>query len=121
MTIAGRDHPLLAVRIGRNAAAEGDLDGGQMVPLHMVRVTAEILGRELPVARHDPFMGREDLDAALAPVDETVDVPGHLAQIVTERRRLWIEGGEPEPLVTIQLRDRYEAPAIAVQLTVIGL
>ena len=60
--------------------------------------------------KHDPFVRRDDLDAALAAVDERVDVPSHLAQILKQRRCGGIEGGEPETLVTVQLRHRYEAP-----------
>ena len=120
MAVAGRDHPLRALRVRRDAAAEPDLDGGQMVPLDMVGVAAEVLGGELPVAGHDPFVGRDDLDAALAPVDERIDVPGHLAEILAQRRRLGIEGGEPEPLVALQLRHRYQAQALAIQIAMIG-
>jgi len=45
---------------------------------------AEILRREFPVARHDPFMGRDDLDPALAAVDKGVEIPGHLAEIFAQ-------------------------------------
>ena len=104
-----------------DAAAEPDLDAGQVVPLDVVGVAAEILGGELPIARHDPFMGRDDLDAAFAPVDEGVEIPGHLAEILAQRRRLGIEGGEPESLVTLQLRNGDQAQRPAVQFAVIGL
>ena len=92
-----------------------------MAPGNVVGVAAEILGRELPVARHDPFMGRDDLDPALAPVDKGVEIPRHLAEIIAQRRRLGIEGGEPQPLVIVELRHRREAPAVAVELVMIGL
>src|SRR5437588_4692046 len=89
--------------------------------MHVVGVAAEILGREFPVAWHDPFVGGDDLDAALAAIDEGVEIPGHLAEVIEERRRVRVEGGEPEALVLIELRHGREAPAAAVEFAVVGL
>ena len=65
-------------------------------------------------------MGRDDFDPALAPVDERVEIPRHLAEIVAQWRRLGVEGGEQQPLVIVELRHRHEAPALAVQFAVVG-
>src|SRR5438105_332692 len=83
---------------------------------------AEILGRELPIARHDPFVNAADhLDAALAPVEEGVEVPAHLAEILAQGRRRRIEAREEEPFVLVELRDRHEAPALPIQFVVVSL
>ena len=60
------------------------------------------------------------LDAALAPVEEELEIPGHLAQIIAQRRRLWVKRSEIQSHVMIDLRDRAEAPALALQFAVIG-
>src|SRR5271156_1919752 len=62
----------------------------------------------------------DDLDAALAAVDKRVDVPGHLAEILAQRRRLGIKGGKVQALVALQPCDGRQTPALAVQLAVIG-
>ncbi len=88
----------------------------------MVGVATEILGRELPIARHDPFVhAANHLDATLAPVEERVEIPAHLAEILAQRRRLGIEGGEVQPFVIVELRHWHQAPALAIELAVIGL
>src|SRR5215471_14588933 len=93
-----------------------------MAPLHMVGIPAEIFRREFPVARHDPFVhAAENLDAALAAIEEVVQIPGHLAEIFAQWRRLGIERGEEQPLVIVELRYRLEAPLVALQLTIISL
>ena len=63
----------------------------------------------------------DHLDAALAAVEKGVEIPRHLAEIVEERRRLRVEGGEQQPLVIVELRHRHETPALALQFVVIGL
>ncbi len=120
MAVARRHHMAGGVGFCRHPGAERGLDRREMAPRHMVGVAAEILGGELPVARHDPFMRRDDLDAALAPVDEGVDIPGHLAEIVEQRRRSRVECREEQPFVAVELRDRDEPPALTVELAVIG-
>src|SRR5271169_5573409 len=92
-----------------------------MAPLYVVAVAAEVFGGEFPVARHDPFVhAANELDAALATVEERIQVPGHLAEIFAQRRGLRVEGGEEQPLVAVELRHRIEAPALALQFAVIG-
>src|SRR5215469_13019392 len=93
-----------------------------MAPRHVVAIAAEIFGREFPVARHDPFVHAADhLDAALATVKEGVEIPGHFAEILAQRWRLGIEGGEVEALVAVELRYRFEAPLVSLQFVVVGL
>src|SRR2546423_3857556 len=88
----------------------------------MIAVPGKVLRRELPVARHNEFVhAANDLDATLVPVEESIEIPGHFAEILAQRGRFWIEGGEPQALVAVELRHRNEAPALAVQFAVIGL
>src|SRR6202030_2533081 len=94
--------------------AEPGRDRRTVTPMHVVGVPAEILGRKLPVARRDPFVGRDDLDAALAAVDKRVDIPGHLAEVLAQRRRLGIDGRKIQALVTLPLCAPRQAPALAV-------
>src|SRR5207244_1513087 len=115
MAVAGRQCPAIGVRLDAEIAARSDLHGGEMAPMHVIAVATEILGRELPIAWHDPFVhAADDLDAAFAAIEEGVEVPAHLAEILAQRRRLGIEGGEPEALVIVELRHRHQAPALAV-------
>src|SRR5205814_5833162 len=81
-----------------------------------------IFGWELPVARHDPFMHAADhLDAALAAVEKGVEIPAHLAEILAQWRRLWVERRKVEALVTVELGHRHQAPAVTVEFVVVGL
>src|SRR5260221_5975501 len=93
-----------------------------MAPLHVIAVTGEVLRRKLPIAGHDPFVdAADDRDAAFPAIEKRVEIPGHLAEIVAQRRRLGIEGGEYEALVAVELRYRDEAPPLAVEVAVIRL
>jgi hypothetical protein len=87
----------------------------------MITVAGKVLSRELPVARHDPFMdAADDLDTALATVEKRIEIPGHLTKILAQRRHERIGGGEPETFVVGDLRDRNQAPLFAVQFAMIG-
>ncbi len=105
----------------RDAGAERGLDRRQVAPADVIGVAAEVFRREFPVARHDPFMAADDLDAALAAIEEGVEIPRGGAEIVRQRRRLGIERGEPQPLVLVELRYRHEAPVLPVKFVVVGL
>ena len=85
----------------------------------MIGVAAEIFGRELPVARHDPFVRADHLDPALTAVEESVEVPGHLAEVFAQGRRLRVEGGEQQSLVAVQLRNRHQPPVLALQFAAV--
>jgi hypothetical protein len=52
-----------------------------MAPLHMIEITAKVFGGELPIARHYPLMGADDLDAALATVEKRIQIPGHFPEV----------------------------------------
>src|SRR5262249_32739582 len=83
------------LRLARGTGTEGGFYRREMRPSDMVGIAAEILGRELPIARHDPFVhAADDFDTALAPVEEGVQVPGHLPEIFAQRRRLRVERGK---------------------------
>src|SRR5215469_1174358 len=97
------------------------LPGESITPRGVVAVAAKIFGRKFPVARHDPFVhAADDLDAALATVEERIQVPRHLAEILAQRRCLRVKGGEQQSLVAVELRHRGEAPALPLQFAVIG-
>ena len=66
-------------------------------------------------------MGGEHLDPALAPVEEHIEIPRHLAEIVAQWRRLRVEGGEDQSAVAVELRHRDEAPLRPVELVVIKI
>src|SRR5271156_4046679 len=88
----------------------------------MVAVTGKVFSRELPIARHDPFMhAADDLDTALAAIKEHVEIPLHLAEIIVQRRCRGVESGEPQPLVIVELRYWSKAPVLAIQFVVVGL
>src|SRR3954470_14832452 len=55
------------------------------------------------------------------PPDESVEIPGHLAEIVAQGRCLGVERGEDQALVAVELRHRNQPPPVAIQLAVIGL
>jgi hypothetical protein len=86
----------------------------------MIEIAAKVFGGELPVARHYPFMGADDLDAALAAVEKRIQIPGHFPEVFAQRWRLRIKGGKQQPLVAVQLRHWREPPALSLQFAVIG-
>src|SRR5437016_14168600 len=89
--------------------------------MHMIAVTGKVLRGELPVARHDEFVhAANDFDPALVPVEESIEIPGHFTEILAQRWRFWVEGGEPQALVGVELGHWDEAPTVAVQFPVIG-
>src|SRR4051794_13102126 len=75
-----------------------------------------------PVTRDDPLMHpTHDLNAALTTVEERVQVPRHLPEIVQQRGRHRVKGRKEQALVTVELGNRDEAPLCPVQLLIIGL
>ena len=115
-------HSALAVRgCGGGVGEVGD-DGRQVSPLDVVGIAGKIFGTELPVAGDDPALrGPENLDTALAAVEEEVEVPGHLAEVFQQRGGVGVEGAEVEALVVVDLGYGSEAPLAGVQLVVVGL
>ena len=87
----------------------------------MVGVAGEVLGGKLPVAWHHPLVHpAEDLDSALAPVEEGVQIPSHLTKVFLQGRCIRVEGGEHQPLIALQLGHGNETPLGGVQLVVVG-
>src|ERR1700687_382928 len=79
------------------AAARADPDQiDRAVADVVIAVAAEILGRELPVARHQPFLdAAQNLGAAVAAVpavERLVEIPGEIAEIINKRRRRLVPG-----------------------------
>jgi hypothetical protein len=58
----------------------------------MIEIATKVLGGELPVARHYPLMGSDDLDAALATVENASRY--HFPEVFAQRRRVRVKGGE---------------------------
>src|SRR5581483_5502555 len=83
--VAGAPHVLVG-RVDAQGAA-GAVGVGDVVG-----VAAEVLGSGLPVRVDHPAVGPDDLGAALAAVEQAIQVPGHAAQVLAQRRRLGIEG-----------------------------
>ena len=100
--------------------AERRLDCRKMAPFHMIEIAAKVFGGELPVARHYPLIGADNLDAPLAAVEKRIQIPGHFPEIFAQRRRLRVKGGKQQSLVAVQLRHWGEPPALALQFAVIG-
>src|SRR5580704_2530085 len=110
------------------AAGAAGTDAGEIdraVADVVIAVAAEILRRELPVARDQPFLdAAEHLGLALAPVpaiELQIEKASGIAKIFEEGRRRRIPGRPHRALVTGQLRDLDETPLRAVQGRVIGL
>src|ERR1700730_2292746 len=71
VAVARRQHHPIRVRTDAKVAAGAGLDRREVAPRGVVAVAAEVLGRELPIARHDPFVHAADhLHTTLAPVEE---------------------------------------------------
>jgi hypothetical protein len=91
----------------------------------VIAVAAEILRREFPIARDQPFLhAAEDLAAALAAVpavERQIEIAAEIAEIVEERRRRRVPTRPHRSLVAAQLRDLDEPPLRAVELRVIRL
>ena len=62
-----------------------------------------------------------DLGTALSAVKETVQVPGHFAQVFFQRRRVRVEGCEEQAFVTVQLGHWYQIPLTQIQFAEVGI
>src|SRR6516162_7662197 len=62
----------------------------------------------------------DDLDATLATIEEHVQIPSRLPQVLAQRRRLRVNSGKQQSLVAVQLCHRFEAAPLSLQFTVIG-
>ena len=93
-----------------------------MGPLDVVGVAAEALGGQLPVGVQGPFVdAADDFGAALGAVEKGVEIPGHLSEVIEERRSFGVESGEVEAAVVVDLSHGHEAPLGGVQFVVVGL
>ncbi len=91
----------------------------------MVGVAHEVLGAELPVARHlpllDPTQHLRAALAAVAAVEQQVQEEAHAAQVVVQRRRRGVPGGPDAAFVDGHLRHFDQAPLRPVELLVVAL
>ena len=119
----------LSVALAHVAAAGARRpDAGQIdraVADIVIGVAAEILGREFPVARHQPFLDAAQhfglALAAVPAVELQVEVAGEVAEIFDEARRGRIPGRPDRALVVVHLRDLDEAPFLLVEPRMVGL
>src|SRR6516162_6454208 len=112
MTVTGGDDTAFGLRPCVRTKTEPTPDRRKMAPRHVVGVAGEVFGGEFPIAGDDPFMhAADDLDAAFATIEENVQIPGYLPEILAQRRRLRVESGEQQSLVAVQLRHQLEAPS----------
>src|SRR5215471_21741618 len=86
------------------AGAKATADGREVTPGDVVGVAREVFRRELPVTGDHPLVHSSDhLNAALTPIKERVQVPGHSTEVVTQRRRLRVKGRKEQPFVVVEL------------------
>ena len=95
VAVSGGDHGSRPGRAGAEAAPEAAADGRQVAPAGVIAVAAEVFGWHLPVGGNLPLVGAaDDLDTALAAVEEYVEIPGGGAEVFQQGRRGRVEGGE---------------------------
>ena len=116
LVLVGRAVALLPFAAG---SQPGDLRGfvcGGAV----VGIPGEVLGGELPVARHPPLdHPAQHLRSALAAVprvQQRIEVQAHTAEVFVERRRGRVPGGPDGSLVDFHLRHVDQPPLRFVQL-----
>ena len=88
---------------------------------HVIPVAGVVVAGELPVRPHDPLVDAGDEFRAAVAFQNEVHVPGHVAEVVQEARRVRGEGGEDETLVGVHLRGLDEAVLRQVDLVVVPL
>lgn len=84
----------------------------------MVAGAAEILRRGLPVGVQYPPVGSDHLRAPFPAVQQGIQVPGHIAQVLQERRGFGVEGRENQPFVGVQLSHRNQPPGLTVEAAI---
>ena len=78
---------------------------------HMLAVADEVERADLPIGPRAPAMRRrEHLHPLRRAPEQRVEIPGDVAEIVAERRRAGVPGGEDETLVGLRPRRRHQAP-----------
>ncbi len=88
----------------------------------VVHVADKIFRRQFPVGADDPLVRAADkLRAALAAIEKDVEIPGHVAEVIAQRRRFGIEVAEDEAFILIDQRNGSEAETLFVELAVIVL
>ena len=72
----------------------------------VVAVAAEVFRGGFPVGVDHPALRPADFCAAFAAIEQDVQIPGHVAEILAQGWRVLVESGKDQPLVTIHLRHR---------------
>src|ERR1700730_2709841 len=119
-----RHQPLLQVAAAAAAGADADQIDRAVTDV-VVAVAAEILGREFPVARDQPFLdAAQYFGAALAAipaVESEIEIPDKIAEVLEKGRGRRVPAGPHRPLVEAELRDFDQTPLRFVELLVVGL
>ena len=88
----------------------------------VIHVARELLGRELPVRPNSPLhCSTQEFDPIRHAVEGCVEIPGNVAEVLGERRRILIEGAEDQASVVVNFLDRNQPPPLLVQNVVILL
>ena len=116
--------PLLQVAAAAAAGADADQIDRAVTDV-VVAVAAEILCREFPVARYQPFLDAAQYFgaavAAVPAVEREVEIADKIAEIFEKGRRHRVPAGPHRALVEAELRDLDQTPLRFVELLVIGL
>src|ERR1700732_778785 len=119
-----RHQPLLQVAAAAAAGADADQIDRAVTDV-VVAVAAEILRREFPVARDQPFLdAAQYFGAALAAipaVESEVEIADKIAEVLEKGRCRGVPAGPHRALVDAQLRDFDQTPLRLVELLVVGL
>src|SRR3569833_1088801 len=100
----------------RPADAESRTHGRPVIPGNVITVAAEVFGGDLPVTRDDPFVrAGKDLDTPVAPIEDRIQIPRHLPEILAQGRGGIIERSKNQPLVAVDLSNRAQRPALSVE------
>ena len=110
--------PLIAAAF---AGAEADLDHGSVRGTRVVVVAVELLRGQLPVAAQFPAMrAGQDHHAGLGLVEDQVEIPLHVAEIIVQADGVLVETGEDEPAERLDARHLDQPPLLAFEFAVIG-
>ena len=93
-----------------------------MTDLGVVHIARELFGSELPITFEDPFVqSADDLGACVGTVEKGLHIPGHVAQVFSERERISIPVAEDQALVVLDARNSERAPTLLVQRMMVAV
>ncbi|MOA16068.1 hypothetical protein D3C78_1362620 [compost metagenome] len=87
----------------------------------MILIAGELLGRELPVAVNYPLLHATDnFGAAFPPIQQTIQIPGHITQILFEWRSTGIPVAKYQAFIAFDTRHFLQPPMRFAQALWIG-